>query len=200
MDGPAEHVASSADRGVRRRLPRLLPVSLVIAVLVVGYGVWAYTRPAALKEPGQQAAQCVAAKDGGFVTHGTMTIRNTSDHPVEILTLQLKDARGVLITGVPMLVPIRDVVVGNQAGYPPRAANAAADGIELGRQLAVVHGTVPPASGTGDQFNLVVGLSLMSGQQNPSFSSLEMTYKDGRRTRTWNSNTPLQVVTDRDRC
>jgi hypothetical protein len=157
------------------------------------------TRPAPLEERVGQTTECIAVPPSSFVTHGTLTIRNRSDHPIEIVGLRLDDARGILQTGVPMLVPMRSVPLGNEAGYPPKAVNAVADGINLGQGRPIIHGIVPPAS-TGGTINLVVGLSLTGVPPDASFSSLVLEYKDGWRTRTWHSKTSLSVVTTRKKC
>jgi hypothetical protein len=198
MNGPAENVEPSAERGLRRRPPRLLLVAGAVALVAVTYVGWVYTRPAPFAEPVAQPQQCIVARDGGFVTHGTVTLRNESDEPVELLTLSLDDADGILLSGVPSLVPVRDVLVGNQTGYPPRATGAG-DGIELGRASPIVHGEIPPTS-TAGTMNLVVGLSPVPGRRETSFSSLRITYKDGWRTRTWRSRSPVRVVTAGDSC
>ena len=198
MIGAADDVEPSAGRGLRRRLPRALLVVGVVVLAVLGYLGRVYTRPAPFAEPVAQSQQCIVAPDGGFVTHGSVSLANETDEPVELLTLDLENAEGILPTGVPMLVPVRDVLVGNQTGYPPRAPEAA-DGIDLARGSPIVHGEIPPAS-TAGTMNLVVGLNVVPGRREASFSSLEITYRDGWRTRTWRSRTPVRVVTDRAAC
>jgi hypothetical protein len=168
-------------------------VLVVLVAFLVAVGAaeaWQRTRPAPLEEPAPSLGECVAVGRNDVATYASLTLTNRSDDTLELLTLRLVEPSGVIQTGTALLVPISQEVIGSQGGFPP-TARLDAPGVRWQEQRALSRGTLEPAAEVGTM-NVVVGIRLLPGTVQPSFQGLELSYKAGRRTHTWHSQTPVR--------
>jgi hypothetical protein len=198
MSGATAFTEPPEDQGVSRRLAVALAVVVTLVAVAGAAAVWVYSRPAPLAEAVPGLPECFPAPDSEYATYGTLTIENRSDEPIKIRQLKIIDPRGVIITGVPMLVPMIQETIGNQPGYPPTSGTDR-PGLAWAAQQAVVNGMVPPAATAGLR-NVVVGVRLFPNVPDPSFSGIELVYEAGWRTHTWRSETPVVVRTTGSTC
>lgn len=140
------------------------------------------TGPGPLGSGGDQAQQCVPARQGELITMGITALKNHSSSPATIQSVSLRASHG-LATTMFWVTPIYNTTLIGTALWPPPTGPAWAL-----RRPAI--GAVVPAN---QDLNLVFGIARTTAKNGTS-DGVDVVYSAGGNTYTLAQNTSLVVA------